>query len=835
MNFRQLAHFSGLMLVRNWRMGGLNTILLLIILVIALISSLSWYSDRMQKGINARAAELFGGDLIIKSPRPLPSLWEQQAVNMGLKTTKVVYINTLAASKLPEPHFANIQVKAVDNNYPLYGKLKVSAANDTNKTENTQAKPTPGTVWLEPRVAYELKIAPGSTIEIGAARFVFERFLYEIPDGQADQFKIAPTVFMSLDDLEKTQILGPRSRADYLLMIGGPINDFTAWVKPKLERGQNATTALEGRLEVKAGFSQAMNYLKIGIFLILLLAGSVMNVGLKEYNRKNDISIGVLRCLGMPQSQVIQVLLLQFLMLIILAGLIALPLGFAMHYLWHLALGEMLPTGLANELGSINGWIGIQALLFCGLFLFVFGIQHWLGLGRIPPLRVLRHEQAPPSVTHRLFFAVKAATIFALLYFYLNDLRLVLFGLTFLTVVVALIRFFCFILGKFLRKVAHKLPVVPNIAALNIARYMPQRYIEIIVFTLISFAICFSFLLYDSLLNSWQKQIAPNTADYFIFNIAPETLQPLNRFLEEQKIHIAHVYPILRGRLTELNGTQLTKKEGGESIHNNALTRELNITATNQLPQDNEIIAGKWWTPAEEMVPQASVEEGLAKNFSIKVGDVLSFRLADQIVSVPVTSVRKVAWANQQPNFYIIFPKSMIANYSITYLIGIRLLPQQEPIIDNLRQKFPALSILSIALIIDQAKHFFQQLSVLVVWILCFVLIVGIISQNLVLWATRKEREVETAILKVFGISLGRLLGIWLWEYGFYAVLSSFLGISLAYFLQKFILLFYLNINPIVHLSTIFITIGINGTIILLATAVNVKKNMEVTPISLIR
>ncbi|USQ12745.1 hypothetical protein J2N86_08490 [Legionella lytica] len=834
MRINQLVYFASLLFFRNWRKGGLSAIFLLMIMVVTLLSSISWYSEGIQTGINTKAAELFGGDLILKSPRPLPQLWQQQATKMNLATANVVYTNTIAASKTPDTQFANIQIKAVSPNYPLYGKIRSSDKADPKTIQSSNALPKPGSVWLEPRAAEQLHVHPGNTIEIGTKNYLFERYLYATPDGQSEQFKIAPTVLMSLEDLSQANILSPRSKADYLVLIAGQIEPYAAWVKPLLQNGQSAVSALDGRLELKTGFSQIMSYLKISIFLILLLTASVINVGLKEYNRKNDVSVGLLRCLGMTQPQVLILLVVQFLILIFLAGLIALPLGFAIHSVWHSFLESILPGVLSGDSGPVGWTSGVKSLLFCGLFLFVFGFQHWLGLSQVSPLHVLRRQPFKKEAFHWLFVFVKGVILFALLYAYLQDTRLLLFGLLFLCLIVIITKTLCFASGTFLRKIAHKLPVVLNIAALNIARYMPQSYIQIIVFTLISFAACFSYLLYDSLLNSWQKQIRPNTANYFIFNIAPENINPLKQFLTLHKLHMVHEYPILRGRLTMLNGVPLKKNESGEHIHNNALTRELNITASNQLPLDNQIISGTWWSSAKNQAYQASIEEGLAKNFGIKVGDKLSLHIAEQQLSVPVTSIRKVAWANQQPNFYIIVPQSLMEHIPISYLVGVRLLASQEADLDLLRQTFPSFSVLSIAMLIEQAKHFFQQLSILTAWIFLFVLFVGIVSQNMVLWTTRKERETETAMLKVFGITHSRLMGIWLCEYGFYAVFSSFIGIILAYLLQKTLLEMYLNVTPIVYASTIVIIILLNISIILISTFINVKKNMDHSPLCFI-
>ena len=835
MKIEQLFRFANSLLLGNWRSGGLNAIFLLIVTIITLLSSIAWYSDSIQQGIDTRAAELFGGDLLLKSTSVIPKTWITQTKTMGLKSSEVIYVNTLLEPKKQNDDFINISIKAVSESYPLYGKLRISSSTHTDQTEYTKYPPKPGTIWLEQRAANELHVIPGDIVEVGAAKLVFTHYLYEEPDGQLVEFKIAPRLLMSMDDLAKTKILQPRSKADFLLLVAGNVKPFVEWVKPLLGKGQKLTMAFDGRVELKAGFEQIIRYLKIGICLILLLAGSVINLGLKEYNARNDVIIAMLRCFGMYKSQIVIILVIQFFEIILLSGAVGLPCGFIMHKVLHFLIEGLLPGALPNQLNSIDWLIGIKAIFICALFLFAFGMQHWLGLSQIPPLRILRKDPLQKNKYWYLFYIVKFAVLTTIFYIYTQDIKLIVIGCCFLASMMVIVKI-CSLLASFLLKsISQFLPHLLQISALNIARYIQNRYLQIIAFTAISFAVSFTYLLQDSLINAWQKQVARQSANYFIFNIAPEQFMSLRNFILNNHLKIVDAYPILRGRLTLHNGAHLKPISSGQKIHNNALNRELNIAAVNNLPPDNQLIAGAWWDNNQSIKSEVSVESGLAQHFNIHVGDTLTFKIAEKLLKVSVSSIRKVSWGNLHPNFYMLLPSHVLDQYPSSYLMGIYLSTVQYALLDKLRKTYPALSILSITNLVQQSTHFFSQLSILASWIFSFVLIAGIVSQHLVLWSTRKQREFEAAMLKVLGMTSFKLLVMWLIEYGFYTLLASFIGIVLAYSLQLFLFNYFLQINPVFNALAMLILVGFNLAITLSFAILSIKKSIETTPFTLIR
>ncbi len=88
------------------------------------------------------------------------------------------------------------------------------------------------------------------------------------------------------------------------------------------------------------------------------------------------------------------------------------------------------------------------------------------------------------------------------------------------------------------------------------------------------------------------------------------------------------------------------------------LQRDLNLTWTEQLPKDNQATAGSWWpsnqTPkTDSTLYQVSVENDLAKELGVDVGDQLTFHIGGTDYPAQISSLRSVDWNSMQPNFFL--------------------------------------------------------------------------------------------------------------------------------------------------------------------------------------
>ncbi len=90
---------------------------------------------------------------------------------------------------------------------------------------------------------------------------------------------------------------------------------------------------------------------------------------------------------------------------------------------------------------------------------------------------------------------------------------------------------------------------------------------------------------------------------------------PVKTFLAEHQTRAAEFYPIVRARLTQING------QSTDGNKDEALNRELNLTWSEQRPDHNPLVAGSWPPKPGEV----SIEEGLAQRLGIKIGDTVTF------------------------------------------------------------------------------------------------------------------------------------------------------------------------------------------------------------------
>ena len=84
------------------------------------------------------------------------------------------------------------------------------------------------------------------------------------------------------------------------------------------------------------------------------------------------------------------------------------------------------------------------------------------------------------------------------------------------------------------------------------------------------------------------------------------------------------------------------------------LRREYVLTYAADLPPANVVVRGHWWGPSEWTRPLVSVEEAVARQLGIGVGDRLTFEVQGVPVEAEVRSTRKVDWQTLSTNFFMI-------------------------------------------------------------------------------------------------------------------------------------------------------------------------------------
>jgi putative ABC transport system permease protein len=494
-------------------------------------------------------------------------------------------------------------------------------------------------------------------------------------------------------------------------------------------------------------------------------------MGARRYSERHFDVSAMMRCFGATQRDIVMIFVPQFLLL----GLAASAAGCACGWLTQEAifylLKDLRPAGLPPA-----GAAPIVFGFFTGLLtLMGFALPPLLRLKRVSPLRVLRRELTPLPPAAWLMYGSAAAAVVILMWRQTGSLLLTTAVLASGLVAAVILALFAGALLRISRNITQRVGAAWRFGLDNLWRHTRASISQILAFGLAIMAMAVIALLRTDLLSTWQAQLPPNTPNHFAFNILAQDVTAMQRFFTTHRIQTSALYPMVRGRLTDINGQPVTAAVTKEESGNEALQRELNLSWTDTLPPDNRLVAGAWW---EKSPPgrRVSVEEKLANKLNIRVGDELGFSIAGQVLSAQVASIRTVQWDSFHPNFYMIFPRGTLDAFPATYLTSFYLAPEQKTLLTSLVRAFPAVTVLEMDQVLAQVRTILAQVTAAVELVLLFVLAAGFAVLFAALAASLDERFYEGALLRVLGASRRQLRAAHLAEFILLGVLAGLLA-----------------------------------------------------------
>ena len=231
---------------------------------------------------------------------------------------------------------------------------------------------------------------------------------------------------------------------------------------------------------------------------------------------------------------------------------------------------------------------------------------------------------------------------------------------------------------------------------------------------------------------------------------------------------------MIRGRLVAINDEPVQGRVSKDSQGENATQRELSLTWTDQLPEDNKITAGAAWQADQPGL--VSVEQKLADSLKIAVGDQLMFTVGSAQLSAKVVNIRSVQWDTMRPNFYMIFSKGTLDTFPTTYMTSFYLAEQQKNLLTGLLKKYPATTVLEVDQILQQFKTILTQLTKAINLLLYFALAAGFTVLFAAVYATLDQRIYEGALMRTLGARRGFLRATHVIEFGLLGTLSGLLA-----------------------------------------------------------
>jgi putative ABC transport system permease protein len=735
------------MLVRDWRAGELRVLAMALVTAVAAITSVAFFADRIAQGLARDAHQLLGADLVLVSDHP----WQNELNLAGVARAEAITFASMASAK--DSTLAG--VKAVTENYPLRGRLRTAPAPGAPDAP-AERGPARGTVWLEERLISTLGAPVGSRIRLGRAQFQVAAVITLEPERTAGFFNIAPRLMMNIADVPATGLIQTGSRVWYYLYAAGPPERMQSLQKAiTLERGQRIETLESGRPEIRSAVERAERFLGLTALLAAILAGVAVALGTRRFVERHLDGCAVMRCLGATQARLLRLYAVEFLVL----GLLACAAGCAVGFVAQEAIARAVTEVIRTDLPSPRLLPAVQGFLVGLVLLLGFALPPLVQLKNVPAVRVIRREAGTPKGVTLVAYAAGLFSLAALLIWQAGDLKL---GLTVVGGFAAALAVFFVVAWLVLKLITRQrsIALVRNsmlrYGLANLRRHARGNAVQIASLALGLTAVLLLTFTRNDLVDAWRRAAPPDAPNRFLIGVQPDQLEPLQAFFAAHSVAVPDLYPMVRGRLVEVNARAVSEADYTEERARRLVEREFNLSYMNDLPGHNQLVAGRWFDLSQKEV---SVERGIAERLGWKLGDELTFAVGSERFSARITSLRKLRWDSMKVNFFVVTPPALLEGFPASFISAFRLEPGQEPLVNDLAARFPNVTVVDVAAAVRQAQEIIDQLIAAVQFVFLFALAAGLLVLYSALVATEDERRREAAVMRVYGASRAQVIG----------------------------------------------------------------------------
>jgi len=814
--------FTGLK--RDWYSGELRLIGISILIAVACLSSVSFFTDRVKRATEQQATELLAADLLLISSKKIQSEYIDTAKTAGL----IISLNESFRSVVVKGDKLELaEVKAVDANYPIRGHLRTS--DDLFSVEKiSDTIPSQGSVWIDSRLLQALQVKLGESINLGAAELIVEKILTYEPDRGGDLFNIAPRLMMNRDDLDKTELILPGSRIQYRLLLGGKSEEIDRY-REKIKLEDNDHLRVQGikdaRPEIKSALERAEQFLGLAALVSIALAGLAIAMSAQRFAIRHYDNCAIMRCLGLQQKQITQIYFFQLMLLGLICSLIGCLIGFFAQE----GLNQML-IGMTQRSLPEPSWRPVLSGVFTGLITVIaFALPQLVRLRKISPLRVLRKDLSPVPLNNYAIYALAIIALVLLSPWQSGNINLTLYtvGGLFLTAIILALS--AKLMIKVLKQLQPRLKMAARYGLANVVRRSNQSVMQITGIGIGVTVMLLLTLVRTDLLEGWQNRLPDDAPNYFLINIQPEQVSGIKAQLSASLDTDIDLHPMIRGRLIKINDNLVNPNGYKDPRANRLATREFNLSYADKMQTDNRLVTGEWWSLDDNSKNYFSVEEGIAETLGISMGDQLTYSIAGQDIVGEVINLRWVEWDSFNVNFFVVSNTAALDSYPSTFISSLFIPEIKRSLLTDLIKQYPSVTVFDIDALLTQVRAIMNQVVRTVEFVFIFTILTGIAVLFAALQSTHDERTHESALMSALGANRKQIVSGLIAEFLFLGIITGLLSAVAASIIEmalaEYVFKMEVIINPLLWLIAplvcclIIVTTGLFGTRKVLASS----------------
>jgi putative ABC transport system permease protein len=750
--------------------------------------SIGSFSANVRQAIDEESKGLLGADLFVTSPAPLTlpvvDFLDAQHGELAREQTFSSMMTFPVVKRL-----RLVQIHAVEGGFPFYGTFETEPAGAV-----ATLRAGGSVVILEPTLMAQYNLRLGDQVKVGKSLFTLVGAVKKVPGESPGVAMMAPRAYIPMNALAATGLAGNQALARYRAMVRLPAAaDADSVVRAMKDRFPLLRLSYETVAERKRNLGQAVahldGFLSLVGFVALVLGGIGVASALHAYIRQKIPTVAILRCLGASARQAFSVYLVQGFALGIAGACAGGLLGVAVQR----ALPALFRGALPIDIEFFVAWPALFRGTGAGVVIcLLFSLLPLLSVRRVPPLAALRSAAAEETAASPdpLRIAVGAAIAAAVAGFAIWQTGAVRVGLGFSGMLgigfLILAGVGSVVAWAARRFVPRRLPYALRQGLANLHRPNNRTVLLLVSLGLGTFLVLTLFLVRTTLLNEIAGADALGRPNLIFFDIQDDQIQDLRTIADKAGTPILESAPIVTMKIAAIRGKTVEEilKDKGAHIAEWGIRREYRSTFRGALSVTEKLVEGEFTGKAAlgvQPVP-ISVEESLAHDMQLRLGDEVDWDVQGLAVRTRVGSIRAVEWRRLEPNFFVVFPEGVLEGAPKTYLAAAHSVSPaasaqvQRDVVDA----FPNVTAIDLALVVETLDGIFSKVAFAIQFMALFTVATGLIVLAGAVLTGRHQRIRETVLLRTLGANRRQLAAIQLVEYAVLGVQGAIVGALLA-------------------------------------------------------
>jgi putative ABC transport system permease protein len=367
-------------------------------------------------------------------------------------------------------------------------------------------------------------------------------------------------------------------------------------------------------------------------------------------------------------------------------------------------------------------------------------------------------------------------------------------------------------------------------AVISLARPGNQTRVILMAVGLGCFFILTVRVIQANLLDAFSTEVGESSPDLVLIDIQPDQTESLAAAVAPYVRTPARIVPLMRGRITGVDGRRVQLDSLEEVRRHGGIGREFGLTYRSALAPNERLLDGRFWSDAltgdaaSAVDTDVSIEQDI-HDADIGLGDIIRFDIAGQPLRARVTSVRAVDWENSQNGgfVFVLRPAPAVARAAHNFVGFLQVVDDpvaraelQRGLVDS----HPNVSVIDVRDVLAALAEVIDNVTLGVTVVGAVTLVGGALILVGAVAMTRFQRLYEASIYRTLGASTRVIATMVLIEYGLLGLLASVAGamgaLALSWALARYLFsIAWDPALPVVVIGVVLtsVTVGVVGLV----------------------